>query len=47
MQDKKSFGKYISEKRKEKNITQEELANKLYVIPSTISKWERGMVLCK
>lgn len=43
MQDKKSFGKYISEKRKEKNITQEELANKLYVIPSTISKWERGI----
>lgn len=43
MQDKKSFGKYIAKKRKEANLTQEELANKLYVIPTTISKWERGI----
>lgn len=43
MQDKKSFGKYILEKRKEANLTQEELAQKLYVIPSTVSKWERGI----
>lgn len=43
MQDKKDFGKYITEKRKEKGLTQEELANKLYVIPTTISKWERGV----
>lgn len=43
MQDKKSFGKYIAEKRKDANLTQEELANKLYVIPTTISKWERGV----
>lgn len=43
MQDKKSFGRYITEKRKEANLTQEELANKLYVIPTTISKWERGV----
>lgn len=43
MQDKKSFGKYIAEKRKEVGLTQEELANKLYVIPTTISKWERGV----
>ncbi len=43
MQDKKSFGKYIAEKRKAANLTQEELANKLYVIPTTISKWERGI----
>ncbi len=43
MQDKKNFGKYITEKRKEKGLTQEELANKLYVIPTTISKWERGV----
>lgn len=43
MQDKRNFGKYIAEKRKEKGITQEELANKLYVIPTTISKWERGV----
>ena len=43
MQDKKSFGKYISEKRRAANLTQTELANKLYVIPTTISKWERGI----
>ncbi len=43
MQDKKNFGRYITEKRKEANLTQEELANKLYVIPTTISKWERGI----
>lgn len=43
MQDKKSFGRYITEKRKEANLTQEELANKLCVIPTTISKWERGI----
>ncbi|MCI8671549.1 MAG: helix-turn-helix transcriptional regulator [Bacilli bacterium] len=43
MQDKKSFGKYIAEKRKEAKLTQEELANMLYVIPTTISKWERGI----
>lgn len=43
MQDKKNFGKYIAEKRKELNLTQEELAHKLYVIPTTISKWERGI----
>ncbi len=43
MQDKKNFGKYISEKRKELGLTQEELANRLYVIPTTVSKWERGI----
>ena len=47
MPDKKNFGKYITEKRKEKGLTQEELANKLYVIPTTISKWERGILLYK
>ena len=43
MQDKRNFGKYIAEKRKEKGLTQEELAKRLYVIPTTISKWERGV----
>lgn len=43
MQDKKSFGSYIVEKRKQTKMTQEELANKLNVIPTTISKWERGV----
>ena len=43
MKDKKDFGKFIAEKRKELSLTQEELANKLFVLPSTISKWERGV----
>ncbi|MCI8760559.1 MAG: helix-turn-helix transcriptional regulator [Clostridia bacterium] len=43
MEDKKNFGKYITEKRKAVGLTQEELANKLYVIPTTVSKWERGI----
>lgn len=43
MEDKKNFGEYIAQKRKSLNLTQEELAEKLYVIPTTISKWERGI----
>ena len=33
-------GKFISQKRKEKNLTQEQLAEKLGVSNKTISKWE-------
>lgn len=35
-------GKFISQKRKEKNMTQEQLAEKLRVSNKTISKWETG-----
>ncbi|MBD5534227.1 MAG: helix-turn-helix transcriptional regulator [Lachnospiraceae bacterium] len=39
----------ISEKmrslRKEKKLTQKELAAKLYVTPSTVSKWENGVAV--
>lgn len=35
-------GKFISRKRKEKNYTQEQLAEKLGVSNKTISKWETG-----
>lgn len=35
-------GYLILKKRKEKHLTQQELADKLYVSPTTISKWERG-----
>ncbi len=45
MEDKKNFGKYIAKKRKAVGLTQEELANRLYVIPTTVSKWERGILL--
>lgn len=43
MQDKKDFGKYIADKRREQGLTQEELANQLYVVSTTVSKWERGI----
>ena len=35
-------GKFISQKRKEKNLTQAQLAEKLGVSNKTISKWETG-----
>ncbi|NLZ46655.1 MAG: helix-turn-helix domain-containing protein [Clostridiales bacterium] len=43
MEEKITFGKFISKKRKELNLTQRELADKLYVTESAISKWERGI----
>ncbi|MFR5995749.1 MAG: helix-turn-helix domain-containing protein [Oscillospiraceae bacterium] len=36
------MGSYISKKRREKNLTQEQLAEKLGVSNKTISKWENG-----
>ena len=39
------IGKFIKEKRKEKELTQEELAAKLRVSNRTISKWENGVCL--
>lgn len=35
-------GKFIAQKRKSKNLTQEQLAQKLGVSNKTISKWETG-----
>lgn len=35
-------GRFIQQKRKEKNLTQEQLAEKLGVSNKTISKWETG-----
>ena len=43
MEEKLTFGKFILKKRKEKNMTQKELAEKLYVTESAVSKWERGI----
>lgn len=34
------FSQYIKDYRKKNNLTQQELANKLYVTKQTISKWE-------
>lgn len=41
--DNKKFGQFISVLRKEKNMTQKELAEKLFVSDKTVSKWERGL----
>lgn len=40
--DQIAIGRFLSQKRKEKNITQEQLASKLNVSNKTISKWETG-----
>ena len=39
------IGKFISRKRKLKNLTQKELANKLHITDKAVSKWERGLSL--
>ena len=41
----KEIGKYIAQKRKEKNFTQAQLAEKLGVSNKTISKWENGICM--
>jgi transcriptional regulator with XRE-family HTH domain len=50
------IGKFICELRKEKNLTQKELADKLNITDRAVSKWENGrglpdlsllMPLCK
>ena len=37
-----AIGSYIARKRKDRNLTQEQLAEQLGVSNKTISKWERG-----
>lgn len=37
------FGKFLNQLRKEKELTQKELAGKLYISDKAISKWERGL----
>ena len=38
-------GKFISEQRKENNMTQEQLAERLNISKNAVSKWERGLNL--
>ena len=39
----KTIGQKIAEIRKQKGLSQEELAIKLNVVRQTISKWEKGV----
>ena len=39
------IGKFISEKRKNLNMTQSHLADKLHITDKAVSKWERGLSL--
>lgn len=41
--DAKEFGKFISQLRKEKQLTQAELGKKLQVSDKAVSRWERGL----
>lgn len=43
MEEKRSFGEYIHKKRLEAGLTQKELAGRLYVTESAVSKWERSL----
>lgn len=41
------ISKFILEFRKGKEMTQQQLADLLFISDKAISKWERGMLLCK
>lgn len=43
--DQKKIGNFISKKRKERNLTQKDLAEKLNISVNAVSKWERGICL--
>ena len=43
--DQEKIGKFIAELRKEKNMTQEQLAEKLGVTSKSISRWENGKTM--
>ena len=43
--NKQKIGDFIKKKRKEKGLTQKELAEKLEITDRAISKWERGLFL--
>ena len=39
----KTFGEFFKQKRLEKNLTQKQLANQLFVSEATVSKWEKDV----
>ena len=45
MIDQEKVGKFIADLRKEKGLTQDDLAEKMFVGREAISKWERGVCI--
>ena len=43
VENKKNFGTFICQRRKELGMTQKEFAQLLFVTDSAVSKWERGV----
>ena len=43
MMDKENFGRFIAETRRNAGLTQKDMASKLHVTNSAVSKWERGL----
>ena len=43
--DKQRFGEFLAALRREKGLTQKELAQRLYLSDKAVSKWERGLSL--
>ncbi len=41
--DKEKFGAFVAQLRKEKGLTQKEVAERLYVSDKAVSKWETGV----
>ena len=38
-----NFGEFLKQKRQEKSLTQKDLAKKLFVSESAVSKWEKNI----
>ena len=43
--EQQKIGRFLKELRKEKNLTQEQLATKLNVSGRTVSRWETGTTM--
>ena len=43
--DQLKIGKFIADCRKQKNLTQMQLAEKLGITDKAVSKWERGVAM--
>ena len=41
--DAKKFGAFVADIRKENNMTQADLAEKIHVTDKAVSRWERGV----